>query len=229
MKLYEPLPPLRLNGPVYGYILLIATLLTTVLVAHHPVANMHDHGQAIANIAAIAEANRWVHGGVSALAILSAVAFSGFAWRLGIEHPAVMAGWLCYVFGTFMLLLAALFDGFIITDLAALFAKDPAAHPAAYDIIMASGTTLQALAKLGLVLIGFALVLWAHALAHHRGMARVVAALAFVTGGLSAAYVLALPGGINKDGLFWLLVGQTVWNLAVALWMIRGPKRPVST
>lgn len=226
MKQYEPLPPLRLNGPVYGYILMFATLLTTVVVAHHPTPNLHDHGQAMANIVAVSQAERWVHGGASALGILFCVAFSGFAWRLGIEHPLVMAGWLCYVLGTFALLLAALHDGFIIPDLAARFAGDPAAYPWGYDIIAACGVTLQSLARLGLVLIGFALVLWSHALAHHRGIARWIAALAFVTGGLSVGYLLSLPGQINKDGLFWLLVGQTMWNLTVAVWMIRGPRRP---
>jgi hypothetical protein len=228
MKQYEPLPPLRLNGPVYGYMLMFATLLTTIVVAHHPAPDLHDHARAMANIAAVSEPERWMHGGVSALAILFCVAYSGFAWRLGIEHPLVVAGWLCYVFGTFALLLAALNDGFIIPDLAARFAADPAAHPWGYDMIAACGLTLQALAKLGLVLIGFALVLWAHALAHHRGMARWMAALAFVTGGFSAAYILRLPGQIDKNGLFLLLVGQTVWNLAVAFWMIRGLRRPVA-
>ncbi len=223
---YVPLRPLRLNGPVYGFILALATLAVVILVAHHPVANLHDRAEGLNNIIAMTAADQWVHGALMAVEVLFAVGFSGFAWRLGIDHPAVMAGWLCYLLGCVCLILAMLFDGFIVPDLARTFAANVSAHPTAYDLITFCGLLIQGLTKLGFVMAGVAFVMWAHALAHHKGGARIIAAVAMLTGGLSAAYVLSSQAGFNPRTLFWFFVAQVGWNLTVAFWMIRGLKRP---
>lgn len=226
---HEALPPLRLNGPVYGILLALVTLAATILVAHHPVAHMHDPASALSNLAAIGSRSSLVHGALIALTLLWCVGMSGFAWRLGIEHPAVMAGWLAYVCGSVFLILAGLVDGFVVPDIAAKFSLDPTAHPAALDLIAVCWELLQASTRLGLVLIAFGSVMWGHALMHHRGIARLIALLAMATGGMSAVYLMTKTGAIDVPTLFWYLVAQVIWNLTVAVWMIRGPKRPVTS
>ncbi len=218
-----PLPQLRLNAPVYGIILTITTLLALILVAHHPVADMHDKGQGLQNLVAIGSADRWIHGALIAIVLMWAVGFSGFAWRLGIEHPAVMAGWLGYVMGCVFVILAGLIDGFIVPDLAVRLV-DPTAHPAAYDLLALCGVANQALTKLGLVFMAVGIIMWGHALMHHRGLARLIALMAMLTGGISAAFILISPARIDVQTLFWFLVGQVVWNLSIAMWMVRGMK-----
>ena len=218
-----PLPPLRLNAPVYGIILTVTTLLALVLVAHHPVAAMHDKAQGLQNLIAIGPVDRWVHGALIAIVLMWAVGFSGFAWRLGIEHPAVMAGWLGYVTGCVFVMLAGLIDGFILPDLAVRLI-DPAAHPYAYDLVALCGIAVQALTKVGLVLMAVGIIMWGHALMHHRGLARLIALMAMLTGGVSAAFILTSPARIDVHTLFWFLVGQVVWNLSIAMWMVRGMK-----
>ncbi len=225
---YVPLRQLRLNGPVYGFILALATLAVVILVAHHPVADLHDRAQGLNNIIAITATDQWVHGALMAIVVLFAVGFSGFAWRLGIDHPAVMAGWLSYLFGCLALILAVLIGGFIVPDIARSFGAAMQTHPAAYDLIAFSGMLIQGLTKTGFVMTGFAFVMWAHALAHHKGGARIIAAVAILTGGLSAAYVLSSPAAFNPRTLFWFFVAQMAWNMTVAFWMIRGLKRPQS-
>ena len=218
---FVPLPPLRLNAPVYGILLTVTTLLALVIVAHHPVADVHDPSQGLHNLVAIGEVDRWVHGALMAIVLLWAIGFSGFAWRLGIEHPAVMAGWLGYVLGCGFVVLAALVDGFIVPDLAVRF-TDQAAVPVGYDLVIMCGIIIQALTKLGLVFMAVGILMWGHALMHHRGLARLLAIFAMLTGGVSAAFILASPQRIDVHTLFWYMVGQAVWNLVIAMWMVRG-------
>lgn len=220
---FVPLPPLRLNAPVYGVLLTVTTLLALIIVAHHPVADLHDRAQGLQNLVAIGAVDRWVHGALIAIVLLWAVGFSGFAWRLGIEHPAVMAGWLAYIVGGVFVVLAGLIDGFIVPDLADRL-SDQVAHPAAYDLLALCGIANQALTKLGLVFMAVGILMWGHALMHHRGLARLMALFAMLTGGVSAAFILTSPERIDVHTLFWYLVGQVVWNLSVAMWMVRGMK-----
>lgn len=215
-----PLKHLHYNGPAYGWALIVTTLLTVIFVAHHPMADMHDRAQGLHNIAAIADPQRWVHGGLMGLMVLYTVCFSGFAWRLGVGQPLVMAGWLSYVLGCGVMLLAALTDGFLVSDVAG------SGLTGAYDLIGFCFILIQGFSKLGFVLIAAAIVLWGHALMHHTGGARWVGLLAMATGGFSAAFILTSTHGLNVMTLFWYMVAQTVWNMTVAIWMIRGLKRP---
>ncbi len=200
----EDLPKLKLNGRVYGILLALSTLLTVIVLAHHPVSGDHSSS----------EANRLVHSGLIALILLTCTGMSGFAWRLGIEHPAVMAGWIAYLLGTMFLITAGLINGFITSD-----------APEFKALLWALNQTF---ARTGLVLLGFGLVMWGHALLHHRGIARPIAVLAMAIGGVSAVYVLTKSGTIDLPALFFVMTGHVVWNLTVAFWMILGLKRPIS-
>ncbi len=212
-----PLRTLHYNGPAYGWALIATTLLTVVLVAHHPVAGPGDIKVAIA---AVSGPLQWVHGGLMVLILVYAACFSGFAWRLGIAQPLVMLGWLAYLAGTVMLLLAALTDGFLDGDIAR------SGIAAAADVLRLAFIAVQGLTRLGFVLIATATVAWGHALLHHKGGARWMGLLALATGGPSAAFMLVSTGRINVETLLWYLTAQTVWNLGVGIWMTRGLKRP---
>lgn len=71
--------PLRLNAPAYGWLLGLATIAVLVLVAHHPMADLHDKAQGLENVAAIARQTQAVHAGMIVLVLLFATGFSGFA------------------------------------------------------------------------------------------------------------------------------------------------------
>lgn len=223
----EPLPPLRLNGKIYGILLFVTTVAAMLFVSHHPVADLHDKATGLQAIMRLSLMDRLVHGGLIAMMLLLAVGFSGFSWRLGIEHPAVMAGWLSYLIGVVAAMLAAVIDGFIVPDLAAAFAARPMEQPVAYDMLILCGDAIQALTKLGFVLMNLGLVFWGHALMHHRGMARWIAVLGMAIGGFSGVFVLTGAQHLDPPRLMAIMAAQSLWNLTIAIWMIRGLRRPV--
>ena len=84
--------PLNLNGTAYGGVLIVVTLAAQALVAHHPPQWLLAPGDAAA-IAADTMA-RIEHGLFMVMTLLLMTGASGLAWRIGIAHPLVMAGWL---------------------------------------------------------------------------------------------------------------------------------------
>lgn len=216
----SPLRVLQLNGAAYGWLLAITTLLSLVVIAHHPMADMHDPARGLANIVAIGNTDRWVHGLVILITLLLTTGFSGFAWRLGVAHPLVMAGWLSLVFGAVALMGAALIDGFVVPDVAAR------GGAGAYDLLAFCGTWLQADTRLGFVLNALSAVFFGHALLHHRGGALWIGLLGIGVGGFSAVFVLTLTARFSPPLLLAYMLGQAAWHLTVAFWMIRGLKRP---
>ncbi len=215
-----PLRVLQLNGAAYGWLLALTTLLCLIVIAHHPVADLHDPGRSLQNIAALGSADRWMHGLVILVVLLITTGMSGFAWRLGIAHPLVMAGWLSQAFGALALIGAGLIDGFVVPDLAAR------GGPAAFDLLALCGAWLQADTKLGFVLLALSAVFLGHALLYHRGGALWIGLLGIGVGGFSAVFVLTLGARFTAPLLLIYMTGQTAWYLTVAFWMIRGLRRP---
>jgi hypothetical protein len=219
-----PLRVLQLNGAAYGWLLAVTTLLSLIVIAHHPVASGHDPAAVLRNVAASGNTDRWVHGLVILIVLLLTTGISGFAWRLGIAHPLVMAGWLSQVFGAVALIGAGLIDGFVIPDLAGMGAARGEAG--AYDLLALCGAWIQADTRLGFVLTALSAVFLGHALLHHRGGALWIGLLGIGVGGFSAVFVLTLTARFNPPLLLAYMTGQTAWYLTVAFWMIRGLRRP---
>ena len=113
-----PLRVLQLNGAAYGWLLALTTLLSLIVIAHYPAAVPH-------NMAALGNTDLWGHALAILAVLLLTTGMSGFAWRLGIAHPLVMAGWLSQVFGALVLIGAGLQAdpklGLVLTALSAVF------------------------------------------------------------------------------------------------------------
>ncbi len=202
--------PLNLNSTAYGGVLIAATLVVLGLVAHHPPQWLLTPADAVA-IAADPMA-RIEHGIFILLTLVLMTGASGLAWRIGIAHPLVMAGWLTYVGGGMSLVLALLLNGYITPALP----KD--ALPPAVAV-------LAAISRLGMILLSAGIVLWGHALLHRGGTARWMALLGMATGGFSVAFVLTAGPELDLDRLMGWAAAHVVWNLAVGTWFLRSLKR----
>ncbi|ESQ89844.1 hypothetical protein ABAC460_11110 [Asticcacaulis sp. AC460] len=211
-------PPLRLNAPAYGWLLGLSTLAALAFISHHPTANLGHPEDGLNNILAVAAQGQQVHGALTVMVLLFATGFSGFAWRLGISHPLVMAGWLSYVGGSLVMMFAALFDGFIIADIAARMGDHP---ETAYGLIQFSGIVIQAVARLAFVLTALSSVFWGLALLHYKGLTRGLGALSLAVGTASLACLLLTTIGFDVGRLLIYMAAQAVWHMAVALWLIR--------
>ena len=227
-------PPLRYlqsNGPAYGWLLASTTLVSCILIGHHPIpvipiADGHDPARGLQNIVALGGPERWMHSAMILIVLLLTTGFSGFAWRLGVAHPLVMAGWLSQVLGAAAMIGAALIDGFVIPDVASRGIAEGGNPAGIYDLIALCGAWLQADTKLGFVLMALSAVFFGHALLHHKGGALWIGLLGIGVGGFSAIYVLTLTARFNPPLLLAYMTAQAAWHLTVAFWMIRRLKRP---
>jgi len=202
--------PLNLNGTAYGGVLIAVTLAALALVAHHPPQWLLTPADAAA-IAADPMA-RIEHGVFIFMTLLVMTGASGLAWRIGIAHPLVMAGWLSYTGGGLSLILALLFNGYIAPELSR-------------DALPSAVAVLAAISRLGMVLLSAGVVLWGHALLHRGGTARWMAMLGMATGGFSAAFVLTAGAMLDLDRLMGWAAAHVAWNLAVGTWFLKSLNR----
>ncbi len=204
-----------------GIVLVATTLLSILMMAHHPSASTHEPASLAADVAGTATLSRVVHGALIAMIALELYAFVVFASRLAPGRSAARAGIVAYAIGAGAMMGAALISGFVMSNLAGYYAST--ADPAPFvDFARLSMTGNQALANLGVFAMSTAIVLWAIALLHDRAHGRWLAIVGFVMG---LAPPIALAAGmirLDVHGMLLVVVAQAIWNLAAGAEMIRG-------
>ncbi len=207
-----------------GIILVASSVLAVLFMAHHPTAETHDAAALAADIGGKATLSRFVHGGLIALLAAQLFAFTVFSRWVGTERSAVGAGLVAYAIGTGAMIGAALISGFIVSDLATHYAHEAASDSQAFmDLLRISMTGNQALAKLGVIAMSTAIVLWAFALFRTRRPLWV--AIVGLLAGLGPALALA-TGLIHLDvvGMLLVVIAQTIWNLSVGVLLVRATR-----
>ena len=201
----------------------LATVLAIAFVAHHPIAAGQDHSEILDDIVRKASLDRLVHGALIGIMGAFLFGFSGFAACLGPDRPLVRLGLIAYAAGCASTVGAALIDGFIAPDVAIRFVTAPAEDTrVAYDFLRIAGSAIQYLTKLGLVLLSVSILSWSAALIRSAGPRRWIGLLGLAAGGIPAALILAAGTVMTPHSLIAILAVQGIWNLAVALLLMRG-------
>ena len=209
------------DARIAGIVLIVVPLLSILMMAHHPSAGSHDPAALVAEIADKSQLSRIVHGVLIALMGAELFAFIAFCRRLGFERSAVRAGFVAYSSGTGAMIGAALISGFVISDLAAHYVQQPSGDATAFvDLSRLAMIGNQALAKLGVVAMSAAIVLWSAAL-FRSGRDRWVG-IAGLVAGLGPAIALVV-GAVRLDvgGMTLVVVCQAAWIVIVGIQMIR--------
>jgi hypothetical protein len=204
-----------------GIVLVAATIVSIVAMAHHPSVGSHDPGAAIAEIGTKATLNRLVHGVLIALMGLELWAFATFADRLGARRGAVRLGFVAYAIGIGAMIGAALVSGFVVTRLAAHYAEAGADPSAFANLARLAMTGNQALAELGVIAISAAILAWSIELLHDRTR-RWLAAVGIAASVLPALALVAGVFRLDVGGMTLVVVAEAVWNVAVGVALIRG-------
>ena len=149
--------------------------------------------------------------------------FTTFSQHLGLQRAPVRAGLIAYGFGTMLMLLATVIDGFISTDIALMFVdKSPEAVQAGFWMIDAMGVVLVDIAKVAWVFQSVAVLFWASALLFEAGFKRAIGVVGLVAGALPAITVFMVGSNMTDQSVVGILVFQAVWNLAAATLLLRG-------
>jgi hypothetical protein len=209
------------DARVAGIVLVVVPLLSILMMAHHPSAGSHDPAALVAEISEKASLSRIVHGALIALMAVELFAFIAFCKRIGFDRSEVRAGFVAYSIGTGAMIGAALISGFVMSDLAAYYARQAAADATSFiDLSRLAMIGNQSLAKLGVIAMSAAIVLWSIAL-FRIGKDRWVA-IAGLVAGLGPAIALVV-GAVRLDvgGMTLVVVCQAAWIVIVGIQMIR--------
>lgn len=204
-----------------GVLLVAATLLSILAMAHHPTAGATDIRGAIDQLKGMADHAAWIHGILIGLMLLVFCAYTEYALQRGIERPLVRIGLVFYGAGTVAMIGAAAVSGWVTAKAAGLVPTptDQDLHTLALFINF-SHVFNQALANLGAVAMSGGILAWGLGLVHDKGWARVVGGIGILAGIAPAAALLM--GGLHLDvhGMMLVILVQAAWNLAVGALLI---------
>jgi hypothetical protein len=117
---------------------------------------------------------------------------------------------------------AALISGFVVSSLGAFYeGAAPAAIESARHLMSFGHAANQALAKLGVMAMSAAILLWSTRLAGRAGVNRAIGWLGLAIGLVPPVLLVASRLQLDVMGMGAVILAQSVWNLAIGVQLIR--------
>lgn len=192
-------------------------LLMLVMVMHHPVARHTDASELVTGIARQTSTDRWVHGTLAAAMIVMTSLMLGFAARLGLRRPHVLAGAVASGLALVLICQAVLLDGFVAPAVVAPCVL--AGKQCAQDVQSLLGfgaLQIEYLTRLGLFALASATALWAGDLAFRKEHARVAGTLGLMSAAVQFGILIMGGQRLNPHSLALVVAAQAVWYLSAA-------------
>jgi hypothetical protein len=218
--------PNEARDRLVGGILVATSLLSVLLMAHHPTIRAPGQSAAaiVAEMAEKAATSKRVHGGLLALLAAQSFAFLELSLRVGLARRAVRAALLAYGIAWFAMTCAALISGFVLPNLALNYANAPGVDAealryslsacAAGNRALASYSAVSASVAIGLI----SLVLGSQ----HRALA----ALGLLVSAGPAFAILLGVLHLEVSGMTLVVASQTLWYVAIGVALWRGTLLP---
>lgn len=205
-----------------GVILISATLLEVLAMAHHPSASTPDIAEAVRQVSRLGQLSAWVHGVVLAAMLCIAYGLLEFVRRRGWSRPWMRAGAMAYGTGVLLMIGAALVSGFVLPDLVAL---TPHASPTDLAIngqlLVLCRVLNQSCANFASIATCAGILCWSIDLARERGGLRLLSLLGLLVGILPAVALIAGWLRLNVHGMSEVVWLWALWNLGVAVTLVR--------
>lgn len=205
-----------------GAIIVAASLLSLLMMAHHPSGSTRDMAVFVEQIARVGALNRFVHGALIALLAALLFGFAEFSRVFGAGRPLVRAALVAYAIGAGADIGAATINGFAVGRIAAHYAGADAGALDQLRALLHLGWAMnQSLADLGEVARALAMVLWSLAILRARTHLLLGAAGVLLGGGVA----LALLGGwlvLDVHGMLLAVLFASAWNIALGVQLLRG-------
>ena len=220
----SPLAPSRAmnHAALAGWTLLIVTLLAVLVMAHHPSASLSDTAQAILRIDELSRPAELVHAAMMTLLLVTFYGLLEFVMQRGWSRPLMRAGTIAYLVGLVVMMGAALVSGFVLPDVAAMMPHDTTVDlQIDRQLLILCRILNQACANFGVVAMSIGIGLWSLDLLRDRGLLRATGVLGVV---VCLVPIVGLTTGLIRldvHGALRVLAIQAVWNLTIAVWLIR--------
>jgi hypothetical protein len=206
-----------------GLVIALSAIASIAAVALDSMSTGHDPLSILQGMVKIRESHQLVH--VVAMACIGGFmyGYSVLSQRLGLRRAPVLAALVAYGIGSVLMFISTIIDGFISTDMAALFVnKSPEAVQAGYWMLQVlAGVALTDIARVAWVCQSVAAVGWAIALLREQGLARRLGSVGLVCGALPAVAVVAAGSRITATVVVGILLVQALWNFIAAIYLMR--------
>ena len=191
---------------IAGEALILGSLLSVLVMAHHP--DHVDPGGIVG----------LVHGAMIALMSVTAFGFAHFALRRGVARPAILAGLIAYFIGLVADLGAGTTNGFIVPALAT-----HGATLASRDVFLLAWEANQALARLGVFATAAAFTFWSIDFLRRPGFEpKAIGALGLAAGLVPATLLAAGVTDMHVAGAFLAYAAFALWGVSVGVHLLRG-------
>jgi hypothetical protein len=217
--------PAATRGP--GAIVVVASVASVLLMAHHPSVRSHDAAAVVAELAQKARADQVVHGALIALTGALVFGFLELGPALG-RRATARAALVAYAAGSAGMIGAALVSGFLVPALAARYeaASGPALDVLPHLLGLAALAN-RTLAGFGVAATSGAILLWSVALLRRPcDFHRATGFLGLASGGAPLAALLLGAQRLDVRGMTLVVVAQAAWSVAVGAQMFRGFPSP---
>lgn len=204
-----------------GIVILVGSILSVFAMGHHPSVS-GSGAAAVEELAREAALAGLVHGSLIALMVAMIYGFWVFAERLDLSAGVVRLGTVSYLVGVAAMIGAALISGFVVSGLGARYAgAEPGAIETARHLMAFGHAANQALAKLGVMAMSGAILLWSARLSGRSGTNRVIGWLGVAIGLVPPVLLLSDRLQLDVTGMGAVVIAQGVWNVAIGVQLIR--------
>lgn len=209
------------RGTTAGVVLLACGVLAVFVIAHHPSVESHSAAEAIREIGRFGTINSIVHAAMIAILALLLFAFAVFSLRRGLGKQLVLGALIAQAIATGAMIVAAMISGFVIPDVAARYAHAPPdGMTFAVQVIAIAAGVNQLFARLGVIGMSVAIVLWSADLVRTSGFVRITGAVGFGAAAVQAG-VLAFGGRLTPLTLEIVVLAQAIWYCALGTLLVR--------
>jgi hypothetical protein len=208
-------------------LLIFATLIEVLAMAHHPSFPTADIAAATRGILAASGIIGWVHGVLIALMLVAAFGLSEFILREGASRPLIRAGTIAYGTGVILMIGAALVSGFVVPELIRSLASLPTLDA---QVVRALVTLCHVLnrtcANTSVLTTSAGIACWSVVLLQKSDsrparLRRAVGAVGCLVALVPAAALLSGAMSLNVLGMSTVVAIQGVWNVAIAVLLLR--------
>ncbi len=222
--------PSASQARVGGIVLVVSSLLSALVMAHHPSVHSPDIATALQTLKGLATLGGWVHGILIGLMLVTLWALTEFCRQRGFERPLVRAGLVSYCAGVFAMTVAAAVSGWITPAIAGFIPAPTDADLRTLALLInLSGTVNQTMADIGAVAMSAGIFFWSVGLVHSIGAARLTGVLGILIGLAPALGLIAGAFHLNVTGMLAVVLMQSLWTLAVGVLLIAGKVTPKGT
>ena len=203
-----------------GFALLVGSIGFLITMGFHPTSG------SLEGLVREAAVRVGTHSLGIASAVLSFCGFVGLYQRVRAEPVFAPAALIVHGFASVAAICAAVVNGLAAPAYAARMIGEPALHETARAVLSYSLLLNAGFARVFMVGVAMALLLWAVAIRRTRALPDWLAWLGAVLGiaGLAAVLGGFLGVGVREFGLF--VLGYAAWTIAVGSILLRSPARP---